>query len=102
MSGNQEKRNSKPVTLAELLQGSAAENRIAELSFEQGLKLVEELVAQVESGALPLDQAVLSYEKGVALVAHLRKLLAGAEERLRVLQETGGEIREEEINGAKS
>ena len=62
------------------------EKNIGRLSFESGLKLLEELVASVESGSLPLDKAVLSYEKGVALVSHLRSLLSGAEEKLKILQ----------------
>lgn len=57
-------------------------------SFEQGLKLLEKLVQSVESGALPLDRAVTSYEKGVELLEHLRGHLGAAEERLRVLQKS--------------
>lgn len=63
-----------------------AEAKIHELSFEEGLKLLEELVAKVESGSLPLDRSVLAYERGVLLMEHLRGLLAGAEKKLQVLQ----------------
>jgi len=94
MAARSDKRE-ESVSLQDLLGEGAVESRIAGLSFEHGLKLVEELVSQVEAGSLPLDQAVLSYEKGVALIAHLRKLLSGAEERLRTLQETAEGIREE-------
>lgn len=64
------------------------EKRLGELSFEGGLKLLEELVTRVESGTLPLEQAILSYERGVSLVAKLRGLLAGAEEKLKVLNKS--------------
>lgn len=57
------------------------------VSFEQGLQRLEELVEQVESGVMPLDQSLQAYEQGARLVAHLRKLLSGAEEKLRTLQE---------------
>jgi exodeoxyribonuclease VII small subunit len=61
---------------------------VESLTFEQGIALLEELVGSVESGSLPLDQAVLSYERGVVLVESLRKLLTGAEEKLRLFQKT--------------
>lgn len=66
--------------------------RVKEVSFEEGLKLLEELVAKVESGTLPLDRAVLAYERGVMVMDHLRALLAGAEKKLHVLQK-GGETK---------
>jgi len=74
------------VTVESLLAGEGSEEAIKGLSFEQGLKLLEELVAIVESGSLPLDRAVTSYERGTALLQHLRSQLSGAEERLRILQ----------------
>ena len=71
-----------------LTEGDIAE-KVASLSFEQGLALLEELVGSVESGNLPLDKSVLSYERGSVLVEHLRAKLTGAEEKLRVLQKKG-------------
>ena len=58
---------------------------LATVSFEQGLSLLEQLVQRVESGQLPLELAVTSYEKGVAVVAQLRALLAHAEQRVKVV-----------------
>ena len=75
----------KGVTLEALLTGDVSEDRIAKLSFEEALKLLEEVVTSVESGALPLDRAIGSYEKGSTLIQHLRKLLSGAEEKIRML-----------------
>lgn len=77
------------LTLKELISDEGAANRIARLSFEDGLKLLEELVSKVESGSLALDKAILSYEKGVMLIERLRTLLSGAEEKIRVLQKSG-------------
>ena len=93
------KRAEKQLDLQDLLTAGDVEGRIAALSFEQGLQLVEELVSRVESGALALDQSVLSYEKGVALIGHLRKLLGAAEERLRVLQESSEGIKQHDAAG---
>lgn len=80
---------SKKITLEELLSKDDIEKRIAALSFEEGLQLLEELVVKVESGSLPLDKAMHSYEKGVLLIGRLRELLSGAEEKLKVLQRPG-------------
>lgn len=78
------------LTIDDLLGSADVAEKIASLKFENGLKLLEELVTKVESGALALDVAVLSYERGALLVAHLRNLLAGAEDRLKVLQKPHG------------
>jgi exodeoxyribonuclease VII small subunit len=75
------------VTLETLINGEVSEEQVGALSFEQALKLLEEVVASVESGTLPLDRAIGSYEHGTALIKHLRKLLSGAEEKLRVLNQ---------------
>jgi exodeoxyribonuclease VII small subunit len=74
------------VSIKDLLTTENLEEKVAELSFEEGMALLEDLVEKVESGALPLDKAVLSYERGVALINRLRALLSGAEEKLQMLQ----------------
>lgn len=63
--------------------------KLKDVSFEDGLRLLEELVEKVESGTLPLDKSITSYEKGVLLIEHLRKQLSGAEAKLKVLQKGG-------------
>jgi exodeoxyribonuclease VII small subunit len=75
----------KEVTLEGLLSGEVNDQQLASLSFEQALKLLEQVVASVESGNLPLDRAIGSYEKGTGLIQHLRGLLCRAEEKLRIL-----------------
>ena len=77
---------SKAVTLKSLLSAEDPSAIIAELSFEKGLSLVEELVSQVESGEITLDGAVTSYERGTLVLEHLKKLLSGAEAKLEKLK----------------
>lgn len=77
----------KKMTLEQLLTIENLEEVVNDLSFEQGLALMEELVEKVESGTLELDRAVNSYERGALVLKHLRKLLEGAEEKLRMLNE---------------
>ncbi|WP_217126267.1 exodeoxyribonuclease VII small subunit [Hydrogenophilus thiooxidans] len=55
---------------------------IDRLDFETALKQLEGIVAALESGHLPLEQALTQYETGVRLVHHARTLLQAAEERL--------------------
>ena len=74
------------LSVEQLLSDEKVKEKISSLSFEQALKLLEELVGSVEGGALPLERSITSYERGVALVDHLRGILTGAEEKLRVLQ----------------
>ncbi len=56
------------------------------LSFEKGIKILEELVQGVETGNLSLDKSIKAYERGSALMAHLRQLLEGAEQKLKLIQ----------------
>lgn len=57
------------------------------LSFEEAYAQLEELVAQLESGDLSLDEAVTLFERGRALAQRCGVLLDAAE--LRVQQITG-------------
>ncbi len=77
----------KEVSLEAVLAGDVTDEQLKALTFEQSLKLLEQVVAAVENGTLPLDGAIGAYEKGSVLVQHLRKLLSGAEEKLRMLSQ---------------
>lgn len=79
----------KQITLKDLLAEDDLAQKLGEVSFEDGLKILEELVEKVESGTLPLEKSIVSYEKGVLLIDHLRKQLSGAEAKLKVLQKSG-------------
>ena len=81
------KADGKAVTLQDVMEGKVGPSEISQLRFEEALSLLEGVVAAVESGSLPLDQAIGSYERGTQLVQHLRGLLSGAEEKLRMLNE---------------
>lgn len=59
---------------------------IEDLTFEQAFAELEQLVAQLESGDLPLEQALARFERGQALAAHCNQLLEGAELKLRKLE----------------
>lgn len=58
------------------------ENRIAELSFEEALKRLEEIVQRLESGNEALDSAIDLYAEGDALRAQCERRLSDAQSRI--------------------
>jgi len=54
--------------------------------FETALAQLEALVGQMENGALPLDQSIAAYEKGVELARICQRRLDQAEQQVKVLQ----------------
>lgn len=54
--------------------------------FETALARLEALVAQMESGSLPLDQSLAAYEEGVELAKICQRRLDQAEQQVKVLQ----------------
>ena len=55
------------------------EDEIKELSFEEGLEKLEELVDQLDDGDLSLEESISYYEIGIKLKSHCEKLLKTAE-----------------------
>lgn len=66
-------------------------NNINELSFEQAYQALNEVVAKLESGELPLDEAVQLYEQGRLLSARCQQLLDSAQLRIKQLDEDGSQ-----------
>jgi exodeoxyribonuclease VII small subunit len=56
-------------------------------SFEQALADLETIVAQMESGQLPLEQSLAAYKQGAELLQHCQKTLSEAEQQVRILNE---------------
>ena len=54
-------------------------------SYEAGLQELEQLVTELESGQLPLDQLLGSYQRGAALLAFCRDKLTAVEDQIKVL-----------------
>lgn len=65
------------------------------LSFEERLAQVEALIGEMESGALPLEDALRRYEEGMNALAALEKELQGAQQRLTVLRRAADGTEEE-------
>lgn len=54
-------------------------------SFEESLKELEQIVAQLEEGDLPLEDSLKLFEDGVRLSRECRERLTAAERRIEVL-----------------
>lgn len=63
---------------------------VEELSFEEALRQLEEVVHLLEDEELSLEDALAAFERGQALARHCATLLEKAE--LRVKQLVGGEL----------
>ena len=58
-----------------------------ELSFEQAMKELEELVTQMEQGDISLEKSLTQFERGIHLAKHSQALLTKAEQRVKILTE---------------
>lgn len=59
---------------------------LQELSFEAALARLEELVAKMESGKLPLENLIADYERGARLLAGCRAKLDAMERKIELLK----------------
>lgn len=59
-------------------------------SYEAALAELEQLVARIESGQLPLDDMLAAYQRGAALLAFCRARLEAVQEQIKVLD--GGQL----------
>lgn len=60
-------------------------------AFEDNLAALEELVEQLESGELSLDDAMKAFEQGIKLTRACQESLAKAEQKVEVLMSQNGE-----------
>ncbi|GJM44872.1 MAG: hypothetical protein DHS20C21_17140 [Gemmatimonadota bacterium] len=65
----------------------------AELSFEDSLERLEEIVGRLETGDAPLEQGLALFEEGVALTRRCHELLSSVEQRVqRLVKEEDGSL----------
>lgn len=65
----------------------ATTKKAANVNFESQLQELETIVEQLESGELPLDEALKVFEKGVKLSRQCQQLLADAEQKVTILMD---------------
>jgi exodeoxyribonuclease VII small subunit len=55
-------------------------------SFESAITELERIVQEMESGAIPLEEALERYQRGVGLLKYCQQTLEVAEQRVRQLE----------------
>jgi len=69
-------------------------------TFESALAELEALVASMEGGQLPLEQAVASYRRGAELLQYCQNALKEATQQVRVLE--GGVLKDLALDGEET
>ena len=66
------------------------EKPIADLSFEEAMAALEQVVNQLERGEVALEESIALYERGAALKAHCASKLKAAEEKVELIRAQEG------------
>lgn len=61
------------------------------LTFEEAIEELEQIVSKMELGDLPLEDALSSFERGVQLANLSQQKLKQAEQKVKMLVEKNGE-----------
>ena len=70
--------------------------------FEQALAELEALVARLERGDMPLDDALKTFERGVELTRQCQGSLKAAQQRVEILLKRNGQTETEPFTVAGS
>ncbi len=74
---------------------------VANLTFENALKALEEIVTKLERGDVPLEESIAIYERGEALKQRCEALLSQAQERVEKIRASEGKaVGTEPLEGA--
>lgn len=69
-------------------------------SFEAALAELEQVVADMESGKLPLEESLAAYQRGAELLRQCRVRLEDAQQQVRILED--GSLKNLAISTGKS
>ncbi|CAM3788094.1 exodeoxyribonuclease VII small subunit [Polynucleobacter antarcticus] len=58
----------------------------SDLRYEQAVKELEQLIADMESGKFSLEETLLAYQRGAALLKHCQGVLSQVEQQVRVFE----------------
>lgn len=58
---------------------------VTDMSFEEAMQELEQVVGQLEAGEVPLEASIALYERGAALKAHCEAKLKAAEEKVHAI-----------------
>ena len=63
---------------------------VSELTFEEAMAALEQVVNQLERGEVALEESIALYERGAALKAHCAAKLKAAEEKVELIRAQEG------------
>jgi exodeoxyribonuclease VII small subunit len=63
---------------------------ISDLSFEEAMAALEQVVGRLERGEVPLEESIALYERGAALRAHCEAKLKDAEAKVELIRAQEG------------
>ena len=67
-------------------------------NFEEQIKKLEHLVAQLETGNLSLEDSINAYEEGVKIAQNCQLTLKNAEQKVEILTKQGEELVKQDFN----
>lgn len=67
-----------------------ADKTVAEMTFEEAMAALEQVVGQLEKGDVALEASIALYERGAALRAHCAAKLKDAEEKVDLIRAQEG------------
>lgn len=67
------------------------EKPVAEMSFEDAMSALEQVVSSLERGEVPLEASIALYERGAALKAHCAAKLKEAEDKVEMIRAKDGQ-----------
>ena len=72
---------------------SPADKAIGEMNFEEALRALEQVVRQLESGDVPLDESITLYERGETLRKACQARLDAAQARIeKIVTDSEGRV----------
>ena len=71
--------------------------QVEQMTFEQSIKALEDLVGELEQGGIDLDRSLEIYEKAVTLRNHCKKILDESERRIQKIMETADGVKTEDF-----
>lgn len=69
-----------------------------EITFEEQIKLLEQIVSELEKGDLNLEESVSKFEEGMKISKTCNDMLEKAEKKITILLNQNGEMVEEKFD----
>ncbi|MGI6472691.1 MAG: exodeoxyribonuclease VII small subunit [Candidatus Methanomethylophilaceae archaeon] len=73
------------------------DDEVKNMSFEESITALEELVNELESGSLDLDKSLELYERATALRNRCKEILEESERRVQKIMETSKGVETSEL-----